>query len=184
MRCKMIFTKRQPVSVGEMITEAEANDGIMKLMVKDSADTKAYEVIVKLPALGAYSETWPLNCKKSDTIVRNFADYLGEHKKSVGIGLDGAMLFMLSTVRKKIWQSCKNGFSKLSKNIIMPRKSKLIPGLLVIMVRRFVNIICVPVIHLSCRLLRNLLTISNAQFTMAHGWDAVRQITGIWAAVT
>jgi len=89
------------VLLGNMITEAEANDGIMKLMVKDDADAAAQEVIVELPALGAYSKTWPLNCKKSDRIVRQFADYLAEHKESAGIGLDGAMLFMLSTGEEK-----------------------------------------------------------------------------------
>jgi hypothetical protein len=31
---------------------------------------------VKIPVLGAYSKTWPLDCPKSDKIVRNLADYI------------------------------------------------------------------------------------------------------------
>ena len=89
------------VLLGNMITKAEASDGIMKMMVKDDAKAKAQEIVVQLPALGPYSPTWPVDCKKSDRIVRQFADYLAEHKTSAGIGLDGAMLFMLSTGEEK-----------------------------------------------------------------------------------
>ena len=62
------------IILGELITEAEAADGVMKMMVKDNPTAAAREVIVTIPALGAYSESWPVNCKKSDRIVRNFAD--------------------------------------------------------------------------------------------------------------
>ena len=48
---------------------------------------------------------------KSDQIVRNFADYLAENKKSVGIGLDGAMLFMLSTGEEKDLDVVRRWFS-------------------------------------------------------------------------
>ena len=43
------------VLLGNWITEAEAKGGIVKLMVKDDAKSEAAEVIVKIPALGAYS---------------------------------------------------------------------------------------------------------------------------------
>jgi hypothetical protein len=89
------------VLLGNMITDAEANGGTMKMMVKDDAKAAAQEVIVTLPDLGAYSKTWPMNCKKSDKIVRNFADFLARNKTSADIGLDGAMLFMLSTGEEK-----------------------------------------------------------------------------------
>ena len=85
------------VILGNLITDAEAKDGVMKMMVKDTPDAAAQEVIVQIPVLGAYSSTWPLDCKKSDTIVRKFADYLAANKEKAGIGIDGAMLFMLST---------------------------------------------------------------------------------------
>lgn len=89
------------ILLGNMITDAEAKDGVLKMMVKDDAKAAAQEVIVKIPALGAYSDTWPLNCAKSDKIVRGFADYLTENKESINIGLDGALLFMLSTGEEK-----------------------------------------------------------------------------------
>ncbi len=89
------------IILGNLITDAEAKDGIIKMMVKDDPKAAVQEIIVKIPALGAYSETWPVNCKKSDKIVRNCADILAEKKESIGIGLDGALLFMLSTGEEK-----------------------------------------------------------------------------------
>ena len=50
--------------------------------------------------LGAYSETWPLNCPKSDKIVRGFADYLAADPAHQGLG-DIGMLFLLSTGEDK-----------------------------------------------------------------------------------
>ncbi len=89
------------VLLGNWITEAEAKDGVMKLMVKEAPDAPAREVIVKIPVLGAYSDTWPLNCAKSDKIVRNHADALATHITSAEIGISGAVLFMLSTGEEK-----------------------------------------------------------------------------------
>jgi len=88
------------IQLGDIITKAEASDGVVKFMVKDAAEAAAQEVIVKIPVLGAYSKTWPLNCPKSDKIVRNYADYLakpGSNKGFSGIG----MLFLLSTGEDK-----------------------------------------------------------------------------------
>jgi hypothetical protein len=88
------------IQLGDIITKAEASDGVVKLVVKDTAEAAAQEVIVKIPILGAYSKTWPLNCPKSDKIVRNYADYLakpGSNKGFSGIG----MLFLLSTGEDK-----------------------------------------------------------------------------------
>jgi len=85
------------VLLGNMITDAEAKGGVMKMMVKENVNTDAKEVVITLPNLGSYSKTWPLNCKKSDKIVRTFAQFLSNNKKSVGLGLDGALTFMLST---------------------------------------------------------------------------------------
>jgi hypothetical protein len=85
------------VQLGNMITKAEANGGIMKIMLKDDPKGKAREVTVKIPSLGAYSDTWPLNCKKSDKIIRQFADFLGKREKPS----HGAALFLLSTGEQK-----------------------------------------------------------------------------------
>ncbi len=91
------------VLLGNWITEAEAKDGILKLMVKDAPDAKQEpaEVIVKIPALGAYSKTWPVGCAKSDQLVRQCADFIGANKKGCGIDTDGSALFLLSTGEDK-----------------------------------------------------------------------------------
>jgi len=88
------------IQLGNIITDAEANDGVIKLIVADKPGGSAQEVVVKIPVLGAYSDTWPLNCPKSDKIVRGFADYLARpdsHKGFSGIG----MLFLLGTGEDK-----------------------------------------------------------------------------------
>jgi len=79
------------IQLGNALTKAEATDGIVRLKIKGAG-----EVIVKIPVLGIYSKTWPLNCPKSDKIVRQAADYL----KKVGPGktfADSGMLLLLST---------------------------------------------------------------------------------------
>ena len=96
--------------LGNLITEAEATDGVIKLMVKADAKATAEEVIVKIPVLGAYSETGPINCPKSEKIVRNFAEFLATHP--VGWG---SALFLLSTGEEKDLAVVRGWFSgKLS----------------------------------------------------------------------
>jgi len=80
------------IQLGNMITAAEAGDGTLKFAIKG----EAAPVVVKIPALGAYSKTWPLDCPKSDKIVRNFADYLKKPGSNKGFA-DIGMLFLLST---------------------------------------------------------------------------------------
>jgi len=84
------------IQLGNLITEAEAKDGKLKMAIaaKPGAETKL--VTVQLETLGRYSDTWPLNCPKSDRIVRNFADYLKSPGSDQGFGSLG-MLFLLST---------------------------------------------------------------------------------------
>lgn len=92
-----VLEKEDPrIILGNLITEAEATDGKIRMMVKDKADGPAREVVVEIPVLGPYSETWPLNCKKSDTIVRNFAEFVSTHPKGWG-----SALFLLSTGDEK-----------------------------------------------------------------------------------
>ena len=80
------------IQLGQIIEAAEASDGVVKFAIKDLSAP----VVVKIPVLGAYSKTWPLNCPKSDKIVRNFAEYLKQPKTSKGFA-DIGMLFLLST---------------------------------------------------------------------------------------
>ncbi len=90
------------IILGGIITKAEASDGIVKFMVKDGSDAAAQEVIVNIPVLGAYSKTWPLNCPKSDKIVRAQADFLGRNAVNHASGIEGlGLLYMLSTGEEK-----------------------------------------------------------------------------------
>ena len=47
--------------LGQMIAKAEATDGKMKFELSDTEGANKKAVLVEIPALGAYSETWPLN---------------------------------------------------------------------------------------------------------------------------
>jgi hypothetical protein len=80
------------IILGDLITEAEAKDGKIALDIKDLGT-----VVVTIPIMGEYSKTWPLNCPKSDRIVRNLADLLAKQEKPGW----GSVLFMLSTGEEK-----------------------------------------------------------------------------------
>ena len=69
-------------------------------MIADKAGGKAEEMIVRIPVLGAYSKTWPLDCPKSDKIVRQVADYLSSPEGNKGLAHIG-MLFLMSTGEEK-----------------------------------------------------------------------------------
>lgn len=80
------------VQLANILAEAEATDGVMRLKIKGEGD-----VVVKLPVLGRYSETWPVDCQKSDQIVRNLADLIAKQDKPGW----GSVLFLLSTGEDK-----------------------------------------------------------------------------------
>ncbi len=87
------------IQLGAIITKAEATDGVIKFMIKETAYSKTVEeVIVKIPVLGTYSKTWPLNCPKSDQIVRGEAEWLARTRAN-GLGL--GLLFLVSTGEEK-----------------------------------------------------------------------------------
>ncbi len=88
---------RNPYVVfGEALTKAEATDGILVFDVAsvDGKETRRVEVVV--PVLGAYSPTWPVDCKKSQAVVKGAAEYYAKSEKG---GVEGALrcLFLLST---------------------------------------------------------------------------------------
>ena len=90
---KFSDTKRDPrLVLGDLITEAEATDGKINLAIKDKGI-----VTITIPLLGRYSKTWPLNCPKSDKIVRNLADLIAKQGKTEW----GSVLFLLSTGEEK-----------------------------------------------------------------------------------
>ncbi len=84
------------IQLGNLITKAEANDGKLHMQIADKPGGKSSEVVVQLEPMGSYSKTWPLNCPKSDKIVRNFANYLKQEGADQGFA-DIGMLFLLST---------------------------------------------------------------------------------------
>jgi len=84
------------IQLGHILAKAEATDGVLEFAIKG----EARPVTVKVPVLGAYSKTWPLNCPKSDKIVRQVADYLSRPGATKGLGGIG-MLFLLSTGEAK-----------------------------------------------------------------------------------
>ncbi len=90
------------IQLGSILTKAEATDGVITLVVKDTPADAAQAVTVRIPVLGSYSKTWPLNCPKSDRIVRNLGDHLAT-KERVGVGGIGGLqlLFLLSTGEEK-----------------------------------------------------------------------------------
>lgn len=80
------------VILGDIITEAEATDGKVVLKIRDHGD-----VTVQIPVMGRYSETWPVNCPKSDKIVRKLADLHATFEKPTW----GSVIFLLSTGEQK-----------------------------------------------------------------------------------
>ncbi|MDG2222412.1 MAG: DUF6288 domain-containing protein [Rubripirellula sp.] len=80
------------IQLGHILAAAEASDGLLRFAIKGEEE----EIVVEIPVLGSYSETWPLDCPKSNKIVRNFADYLSQPDANPGFGGIG-MLFLLST---------------------------------------------------------------------------------------
>jgi hypothetical protein len=88
-----VLKDRDPREIlGDWITQAEATDGKLVLKIKDVGD-----VLVQIPVLGSYSPTWPVNCPKSDKIVRNLADLIAKE----GQNRWGSIMFLLSTGEEK-----------------------------------------------------------------------------------
>lgn len=89
----VVLKDRDPREIlGDIITQAEATDGLIRLKIRDLGD-----VVVNIPVMGAYSDTWPLDCPKSDKIVRKLADLLATQEKPTW----GSALFLLSTGEEK-----------------------------------------------------------------------------------
>jgi hypothetical protein len=56
------------VALGNALTKAEAADGVLLFELKDSKG-EIRKAEIKIPVLGAYSQSFPLKCGKSDRIV-------------------------------------------------------------------------------------------------------------------
>jgi hypothetical protein len=80
------------IILGDIVTEAEAKDGTVVLKIQGAGD-----VTVGIPVMGSYSKTWPVNCPKSDKIVRNLADLIAKQDQPKW----GSVIFLLSTGEEK-----------------------------------------------------------------------------------
>ncbi len=91
--------KNPLVVLGAALTEAEAGDGVLTFEVSSPDDEATREVTVRIPVLGAYSPTFPLDCRKSDAIVRRAADFYArpDRLKEHHLLNAYACLFLLST---------------------------------------------------------------------------------------
>ncbi|MBT8037787.1 MAG: hypothetical protein KJO21_09605 [Verrucomicrobiae bacterium] len=84
------------MQMARWISAAEASDGKVIFKIKGLDEP----VLVQLPVMGAYSKTWPIDCAKSDKIVRGLADYLSQPGSNRGIS-DIGMMFLISTGNDK-----------------------------------------------------------------------------------
>ena len=87
------------VILGNAITAAEAGDGKMTFEVESQPGTSR-QVAIRIPALGAYSPTWPVDCPKSRRIIAGAAGFYSQYvqeSKEMGIPTALACLFLLST---------------------------------------------------------------------------------------
>ncbi len=119
------------VVLGTALTEAEAKDGLLVFDVR-SADGKDDKTVrVTIPAMGAYSPTWPLKCPKSEAIVKRAAEYYAgalknakdastlsaDDRETVGIPNALACLFLLSTGDDQYLPVVKSYFDTMSNNV-------------------------------------------------------------------
>ncbi|MGA0900141.1 MAG: DUF6288 domain-containing protein [Luteolibacter sp.] len=95
------------IILGDIITEAEAKDGKLNMQIKGEG-----MVCVQIPIMGAYSPTWPVNCKKSDMIVRNMAAVLAKQEKPKW----GSVIFMLSTGNEQDLEVVKRWMKNADEN--------------------------------------------------------------------
>ncbi len=119
------------VALGEALTRAEASDGVMAFEVQD--DEKAAQpgtrtVTVNIPVLGAYSETWPMNCEKSRRIIAQAAEYyahdpafrrmyFNDNSENGGIPSALACLFLLSTGDDRYLPIVRDYFAGFPKDV-------------------------------------------------------------------
>ncbi|MEO0797285.1 MAG: DUF6288 domain-containing protein [Verrucomicrobiota bacterium] len=83
--------------LGTQIGTAEAYDGALDFGIMRSGTPMT--VTVTIPVLGAYTETWPLSCPKSDAIVDSVAQFIINNNVDGSSGIERMLagLFLLST---------------------------------------------------------------------------------------
>ena len=83
------------LTLGRAIDKAEGGDG--KLTFGVEREGKTSDVTIQLKPIGSYGKTWPLECRKSQSIINDTAEFILSVGPKAGIAgyLDG--LFLLST---------------------------------------------------------------------------------------
>jgi hypothetical protein len=107
------------VVMGNALTKAEATDGKMVFDVTSADGKTQRKETVTIPVLGAYSKTWPLNCKKSKRIIDEAAAFYADPQKFNSSGIPGALgcLFLLSTGEDKYLPRVKAYFDAFPKDV-------------------------------------------------------------------
>lgn len=109
--------KNPYVILGAALTEAEAADGVLKFDIKPDKDDTIKPVTIKIPVLGAYSQTFPLNCDKSKKIIQQAAEFYSSKDRLKGHTMCNALacLFLLSTGDERYVPRVKEYFSQFLK---------------------------------------------------------------------
>jgi len=107
--------RNPPVTLGTALTEAEAADGVLNFEVKPGKDAAVKKVTIKIPILGGYSKTFPVNCVKSQKIIKQAAEFYSGRDRLKGENLTKALacLFLLSTGDDKYVPCVKEYISRL-----------------------------------------------------------------------
>lgn len=100
------------VILGEALTKAEAGDGNLVFDVVSADGKESRKVAVAVPVLGAYGPNWPLDCRKSQEIIKNAAAYYAKNEKG---GVEGGLrcLFLLSTGDDQYLPAVKAYFDRM-----------------------------------------------------------------------
>ena len=113
----MLRGKNPLVVLGTALTEAEATDGVLTFDITRGKDGEAKRVTIRMPVLGAYSKTFPLDCRKSKAIIKKAAkfysrkDRLKQHTFLNAL----ACMFLLSTGDDKYVPRVKEYFAQFLK---------------------------------------------------------------------
>ena len=93
--------------LGLAIEDSEGEDGVLKLMIQ--RDEEKMEVSIQLEKLGRFTDTFPVNCEKTNILKERAYQYLLDHPG----GLDSqgrcvATLAMISSDDKKVFRAGKD----------------------------------------------------------------------------
>jgi len=111
------------VTLGTALTNAEATNGQMIFDVASADGKSKRRQTVRIPVLGSYSKTWPLNCNKSKKIIEQAAEFYADRSKfgsrfnERGIPSALACLFLLSTGDDKYVPPVKAYFDSFPKDV-------------------------------------------------------------------